>query len=51
MESFSNQNNNHINLNVSSNIECNIGKVMQSVRNTKDARWFCMLNSNYYFYF
>lgn len=40
------QSNNSININ--SNIQCNISQVLGSIKNKKDAQWFCLMNRKFF---
>lgn len=45
MDFYDSNQNNRININNDFNMNCNISKVLEIIKNKKDARWFCQENS------
>lgn len=35
----------NVNVNLNSNVQLNIGKVINAVKNKNEAKWFCLQNS------
>lgn len=50
MDSYNNNNSINVNINNDVNCSCNISQILNSIRNKKDARWFCLMNSKLYLF-
>lgn len=48
-DSFIHNNSNNLNINYS-HVQCNITSVLNSIKNKKDARWFCLMNRMYFLF-
>lgn len=50
MEVYNDSRSVNVNVNMNSNVQLNIGQVLNFVKNKNEAKWFCLQNSNFFYY-